>query len=199
MTFVVLVLEVIDSILLKFLEFNLDCQPAVDPASKNPQNLSNELTLKFLTDSTAQSKFLNASSLANIISSKEIESYCTIYLCGGHGCIDDYYQNNDIKRAVEYIYGVKKGCVAAICHGPLGLYSCNFNNKPLLNGKFVAAFSNEEEEELGLLNILPILTEQKMDEIGAICVPAQPWFFINLYLLIFICFLGKLIVLLMEE
>jgi putative intracellular protease/amidase len=70
-------------------------------------------------------------------------------LVGGHGCIEDFPYNNDIKTAVEIMYNDVKGCVAAICHGPLGLLNCNSVEKPLLKGKFVAAFSNEEEQNLG--------------------------------------------------
>ena len=48
--------------------------------------------------------------------------------------------------------------------------------KLLLSGRFVAAFSNEEEDELGLRERLPQLTEDAMDAQGAICVPAEPWY-----------------------
>jgi putative intracellular protease/amidase len=39
----------------------------------------------------------------------------------------------------------------------------------------VAAFSDEEEELLGLLVALPATTEALVDAAGAICVPAEPW------------------------
>ena len=44
----------------------------------------------------------------------------------------------------------------------------------LFLGKFVAAYSNEEESILELESEIPHLTEDKMDECGAICVPGPP-------------------------
>lgn len=104
-----------------------------------------------------------------------LNDYSAIYLCGGHGCVEDFINNSSIKRIVENMYSIRKGCVGAICHGPLGLVNCRNGDKLLLDGKFVAAFSNEEESELGLRDLLPVLTEELMDQQGAICVPAQPW------------------------
>lgn len=73
-----------------------------------------------------------------------------LVLLGGHGCVDDFPDNVHIKEAVEKIYVVNKGCIAAICHGSLGLSDCLLDGKHILKGKFIAAFSNEEEEELGV-------------------------------------------------
>ena len=56
------------------------------------------------------------------------------------------------------------------------LVSLRTAGKQVLPGKFVAAFSNEEEDELGLRERLPQLTEDVMDAQGAICVPAEPWY-----------------------
>lgn len=47
-----------------------------------------------------------------------------------------------------------------------------------MKDKFVAAFSNEEEEALGLTASrvsLPFFTETELDAAGAICVPSPPW------------------------
>lgn len=84
--------------------------------------------------------------------------------------------NKYLKELVEVMHNRRQGCVGAICHAPLALADCTLQNgRPLLQGKFVAAFSNEEEEILGLSNVLHVLTENVMDQAGAICVPAQPW------------------------
>lgn len=149
--------------------------PSIDPAALRSEFQSDSI-VKFLNDEEAQEKFKDAKSLESIVQNGKIKEYCALYLCGGHGCVDDFYENNSIKRAVEYIYNTKKGCVGAVCHGPFGLVKClNEKGTSLLKGKFVAAFSNEEEESLGLLNTLPVRTEDKVDEAGAICVPAAPW------------------------
>ena len=125
-------------------------------------------------------------------------SFSALYLCGGHGCVEDFSDNNALRLCVEHMFSVRRGCVGAICHGPLGLAGARQSTgglhrgegkggeekgggeqgreKLLLAGKFVAAFSNEEEDELGLRERLPLLTEDVMDAEGAICVPAEPWY-----------------------
>ena len=94
----------------------------------------------------------------------------------GHGCIDDFPHNKDIAYAVEYIYEKNKGCVASICHGQLGLLDAKLKNgSRLLSGKMVCAFTNEEEESLGLLDKVKVLTETAVEDAGAICMPSAPW------------------------
>eukprot|EP01036_Dinobryon_divergens_P029266 gene29266-38336_t len=191
--------------------------PAIDPAIfKIDLHPSTE---RFLEDVDAQSNFRSALSIecyAQSIStgsmhqeSKSVDyqddgpesknllgSFSALYLCGGHGCLEDF-DNDALRMCVEHMFSVRRGCVGAICHGPLGLagarQSAGFHRgegkgeekreekgeeqqgKLLLSGKFVAAFSNEEEDELGLRERLPQLTEDVMDAQGAICVPAEPW------------------------
>lgn len=144
-----------------------------------------EKTTQFMKDPEAQRKFDNTISARELFSngrreSKSSEShdllqFGAVLLCGGHGCVEDFVDNEDIKEIVEFLYSIKKGCIGAICHGPLGLANCKHDGKPILAGKFVAAFSNEEEEVLGLSKVLPVFTEDVMDRAGAVCVPAEPW------------------------
>lgn len=151
--------------------------PPIDPGSISGSSSHTE-TSRFLEDLDALEIFNNALSLSTIIQQDRIKSFTCLYLVGGHGRIEDFPNNQDIKEAIEYFYSTTNGCIAAICHGNLGLTHCNDNNNgglPLLKGKFVAAFSNEEEECLGLLDVVKVKTEDKMDESGAICVPCEPW------------------------
>ena len=78
--------------------------------------------------------------------------------------------------AVEHIYEKNKGCVASICHGQLGLLDAKLKNgSKLLSGKMVCAFTNEEEESLGLRDKVKVLTENAVEDAGAICMPSAPW------------------------
>ena len=141
--------------------------PAIDPGSMNEEGASEGSTRRFLTDPDAQHKFTNAPSLAQIIAAGKMKSYSCVYLVGGHGCLEDFPDNVDIKEAVEYFYAEVGGCLASICHGPLGLMNCMYDGSPLLKGKFVAAFSNEEESLLGLDTSVRMKVEDCMDQIGA--------------------------------
>ena len=131
---------------------------------------------KFLSDDIARNKFENASSLADVLARNEIKEYGCVFLCGGHGCIDDFYMNDALRQAVEYVHNKTKGAVGSVCHGCIGLIGCKLENgNNLLNGKFVAAFSNEEEALLNLQGVIPRQCEDLVDAAGAICVPQAPW------------------------
>ena len=141
--------------------------PSIDPGSMNDTGSLEGSIRRFLTDPDAQHKFTNALSLAQIIAAGKINTYSCIYLVGGHGCLEDFPDNVDIKEAVEYFYADVGGCLASICHGPLGLLNCMYDRAPLLKGKFVAAFSNEEESLLGLDTSVRMKVEDCMDQAGA--------------------------------
>ena len=96
--------------------------PSIDPGSMNEEGASEGSTRRFLTDPDAQHKFTNAPSLAQIIAAGKMKSYSCVYLVGGHGCLEDFPDNVDIKEAVEYFYAEVGGCLASICHGPLGCH-----------------------------------------------------------------------------
>jgi putative intracellular protease/amidase len=149
-------------------------KPAVDPASLSSQFRS-ENVVRFENDEEAFGKFENALKIDDIVENGSICKFGGIFLCGGHGAVDDFFDNIALKRAIEYMYSTQNGCVAAVCHGTLALVRCLHEGKPLLKDKFVAAFSNEEEGILGLQSLLPLLTETLVDEAGAICVPSSPW------------------------
>jgi len=158
--------------------------PPVDPSIFDSGDI-HEKSSQFMNDSEAQKKFKSSISVRELLSngdreckspeSNDLSRFSAVLLCGGHGCVDDFVNNDDIKDIVEFVYSIKKGCIGAICHGPLGLSNCKHDGKLILAGKFVAAFSNEEEEILGLSSVLPVLTEDVMDRAGAVCVPAEPW------------------------
>lgn len=149
-------------------------EPPLDPAALVSQNKS-EFMERFLADPAAQEKMRRCPSLRECIDRGILSSCVALYLVGGHGCVDDFYHNADITAAVERMYNEIGGCVGAICHAPLGFADCQSKGKHMLSGKFVAAFSNEEETQLGLECKVTVLTEQVMDDCGAICVPSSPW------------------------
>jgi putative intracellular protease/amidase len=58
--------------------------------------------------------------------------------------------------------------VAAVCHGPSALVNVKLSNGTfLVEGKEVAAFTNSEEEKVGLTKVVPYLLETKLIERGA--------------------------------
>lgn len=146
----------------------------LDPFCLSEDNRDEHLE-DFMSMEESQRKFTSAKSLAEVTASGDLSKYACIYLCGGHGCVDDFYKNSDITEAVEKVYIENSACVASICHGALGLVDAKVSGKSILCGKICSVFSNEEEQMLGLTSKLPVLTEEACEEVGAVTMPGQPW------------------------
>ena len=70
--------------------------------------------------------------------------YDAVCLCGGHGTCVDFYgpAAAALKAVVEGTYAAGK-VVGAVCHGPIGLISCNKpDGTPLVAGLEVTCFSD---------------------------------------------------------
>jgi putative intracellular protease/amidase len=58
--------------------------------------------------------------------------------------------------------------VAAVCHGPAGFVGATRGDgKPLVQGKTVNCFTDEEEQAVELDGVVPFLLESKLRELGA--------------------------------
>jgi len=75
--------------------------------------------------------------------------YQAVYLVGGFGAAFDFPFCEDITRIIREVYG-NGGYVGAVCHGPIGLI-----NSGIVQGKNVTAFTNDEEQQIGMLQYLP--------------------------------------------
>lgn len=93
--------------------------------------------------------------------------YSTIFYAGGHGAMWDFADNKELSAIASKIYE-NGGIVAGVCHGPAGLLNIQLSNgKYLVDGKKVNAFTNEEESEVKLANVVPFLLEDLLKERGA--------------------------------
>lgn len=94
-------------------------------------------------------------------------NYSAIFYAGGHGAMWDFADNTELADIASKVYE-NGGIVAAVCHGPAGLVNIKLNNgKYLVDGKKINAFTNEEEAEVKLTNVVPFLLEDKLKERGA--------------------------------
>ena len=95
------------------------------------------------------------------------KEYSTIFYAGGHGAMWDFADNKELAAIASEIYE-NGGIVAGVCHGPAGLVNIKLNSgKYLVDGKKINAFTNEEESEVKLTNVVPFLLENKLKERGA--------------------------------
>lgn len=95
------------------------------------------------------------------------EDYCAIYFAGGHGAMFDLADNSQIQKLTADIWE-NDGVVAAVCHGTVGLVNVKTSDgKYLIKDHEIAAFSNSEEEAVGMEDVVPFLLEDKIELRGA--------------------------------
>lgn len=139
----------------------------VDPASLNnpPDGVK-----KFLSDQEAKDKLKATLKLADIKA-----PYDAYFLVGGHGVLWDLTQDRGLQKLLSE--GFEEGrVVAAVCHGPAALVNVRLKNgDPLVKGRKVSGFSNEEEKAAGLDSVVPFSLESKLKSLGALYQSAPMW------------------------
>lgn len=93
--------------------------------------------------------------------------YELIYYTGGHGVMWDFPESVEIAELASQIYQ-NGGLVTAVCHGVAGLLPIKDEaGQPLIAGKVVTGFTNQEEDLNGTADLVPFLTESALREKGA--------------------------------
>lgn len=106
---------------------------------------------------------------------RNVSEFDAVFLPGGHGTMFDLPDNEKLQQIIRDIYEAGK-LVAAVCHGPAGLVGVKLTDgTPLVKGKTVTAFTDEEERATGLDKHMPFLLETIMRELGAEFVGAENW------------------------
>ena len=129
----------------------------IDPKS---YNLEDSLNRQFIENEAVMAQ------VKDTLSPQEIDpsDYNAVFYAGGHGVMWDLPNNQELARITAAIYE-GDGIVGAVCHGPAGLVNVRLSNGTyLVNGKTLAAFTNEEEEAVELTDQMPFLLESKLIE-----------------------------------
>lgn len=101
-------------------------------------------------------------------------NYSAIFFAGGHGPMWDLTNNATAANLINSIYA-KGGVVAAVCHGPAALVNVKLaNNQYLIANKHLTAFSNAEEQAVGLTQVMPYSLQDELKQHGAIYSAAAP-------------------------
>jgi len=136
-------------------------QPPIDPKSDLPENQTSAMT-RFKQDARAQEDFASTVKLADV----KAEDYDTVFYVGGHGPMWDLAESPVSIALIESFYNSGKP-VALVCHSPGVLHRVTYNGAPIVKGKRVTGFTNEEEEEVHLTNVVPFLVEDELKRLGA--------------------------------
>ena len=94
---------------------------------------------------------------------------------GGHGVLWDLVEDKDSKEIIESFYNNNKP-VSFVCHAPAVLKNIkNSNGEPLVKGKKVTGFTNQEEDAVQLTNVVPFLLEDMLIENGGEYSKIEDW------------------------
>src|SRR3954465_12248397 len=144
-------------------------QPPIHPKSGEPANQTDPMR-RFKGDKATQAVLANTVKLSSVKAS----DFDTIFYSGGHGPMWDLAEDPVSIACVEAFSGWGKP-VAAVCHAPGVLRHVKFKGEPLVKGKRVTGFTNTEEEEGQLTDVVPFLVEDELKSLGATFEKKANW------------------------
>lgn len=145
-------------------------QPPIDPNSET-EDAQTEATKRFDLDKKAQTLLSNTHKLSDINES----DYDAVFYPGGHGVLWDLVEDKISIKLIEDFNANKKP-VAFVCHAPAVLkHPRKEDGKPLVNGKKVTGFTNQEEDALQLSEVVPFLLEDMLIKNGGIYTKIEDW------------------------
>lgn len=145
-------------------------QPPIDPKSDQPDFQTDD-TRRFENDGNAKQQLANTIALKTVIA----EDYDAVFYPGGHGPLWDLTDNADSLRLIETLYAAGKP-VATVCHAPAVLINAkDKEDNYLVENKNLTAFSNSEEDAVGLSQVVPFLLEDALKKRGAVYHKGEDW------------------------
>lgn len=144
-------------------------QPPIDPKSDLPENQTPAMA-RFKQDPLAQKALANTVKLSTVKS----EDFDTVFYPGGHGPMWDLAESPESIALIESFYNSGKP-IALVCHAPGVLHKVKYKGEPLVKGKHVTGFTNGEEEEVQLTDVVPFLVEDELLRLGAIYEKVRNW------------------------
>lgn len=116
-----------------------------------------------------QREFVDLPELATTRPAAEVDAvgYDAIFYIGGHGTMWDFPDDRDLARLGRDVYECD-GVVAAVSHGSAALVNLTLSDGTfLIEGKEFSAFTNTEEDAVGLAEFVPFLLQTALEERGA--------------------------------
>lgn len=136
-------------------------QPPLDPKSNEP-DAQTDATRRFKADSEAQADLAATVELAKI----DPTAFDGVFYPGGHGPLWDLAEDPRSRALIEATLAAGKP-VALVCHAPAVLRDVTApDGSPLVKGRKVAGFTNEEEQAVGLTDVVPFLIEDEFKRLG---------------------------------
>jgi len=145
-------------------------QPPIDPKSDLPENQTPAMA-RFKKDEAARKAFANTIKLTDA----KAEDFDTVFYPGGHGPMWDLAESPVSKALLESFYNSGKP-IGLVCHSSgAALRHVTYKGEPLVKGKHVTGFTNDEEEDMQLTKVVPFLVEDELLGQGAIYEKVRNW------------------------
>ncbi len=137
-------------------------QPPLDPKSDSA-DFQTELTQRFKADPAAQRELANTLKLDSV----RQDDFDTVFFPGGHGPLWDLAESQTSIALIEAFNRAGKP-IGFVCHAPGVLRHVKAaSGEPLVKGRQVTGFTNGEEADVELTDIVPFLLEDELIALGA--------------------------------
>ncbi|MDF3125900.1 type 1 glutamine amidotransferase domain-containing protein [Rheinheimera sp. 1928-s] len=125
----------------------------------------------FMADNIHSNKLQQTLKLADL----KAADYRAVLFAGGHGTMWDFPQDKTLQQFAADLYQ-NDGIVAAVCHGPAALLNIKLaDGSYLISGKEVTGFSNSEEEQVKLTQVVPFSLQDELIKRGSSYSAAANW------------------------
>ena len=126
-------------------------------------DLKDEINARYWNDPEFRAKLAATKKLSDL----DPADYSAVFFSGGHGTMWDFPDDAAVQKFARETYEAGSP-VGAVCHGPAALVNVKLSDGSyLVAGKEVSAFTNSEEEKVGLTKVVPFLLATKLEERGA--------------------------------
>ena len=137
-------------------------QPPLDPKSNQPE-FQTDNTRRFEKDAAAMRALANTVRLSEI----NYKDFDAVFFPGGHGPLWDLTNDPNAHALIENMLAASKP-VALVCHAPGILTKVKApNGDPIAKGRTVTGFTNSEEADVHLVEVVPYLLEDELKKQGA--------------------------------
>ncbi|MCI3936006.1 type 1 glutamine amidotransferase domain-containing protein [Chryseobacterium aahli] len=109
------------------------------------------------------------------LSEVDVNNYDAVFIPGGLAPMVDMPENAELKKVIAGAYE-RNAIVGAVCHGPVSLLNVKLSDGTyLVNGKNIASFTTEEEDNYARADV-PFDLQTALTEQGAVFHAAEAWF-----------------------
>lgn len=134
-------------------------------------DLDDPINARYWNDDEFREKVANSQPIEHV----DINQYSGVFFAGGHGTMWDFPNHPTVHQVARDMYE-QGGIVAAVCHGPCALVNVKLSDgRYLVDGKAMAAFTDEEEHAVKLENVVPFMLASTLTQRGAKHQDAPNW------------------------